>query len=60
MPLWTVTLVLSIAATIWLYTRIAETNGNADPKKNIMSAGLAGIGIFIVIMVLIKFVLNWD
>lgn len=33
--------------------------GNADPKQNWMTAGLAGVALFIVLILFIKFVLNW-
>jgi len=59
MPGWIVALILAIGATAWLYNKLAQTNGNADPKSNFIIAGIAGFVIFLVMLSVMKFVFNF-
>jgi len=52
-------LLVGIAATTWIYVKLAKYNGNANPGQNFILAGVAGFVVFLVIFTLLKFTFNF-
>jgi hypothetical protein len=59
MPSWILALILAVGVTAWLYNLLARTNGNANPKGNFIIAAIAGFVLFLVVLSLLKWVLNF-
>ncbi|HSH18323.1 MAG TPA: hypothetical protein VK978_02990 [Candidatus Saccharimonadales bacterium] len=60
MSSWMIALFLAIGVTAWSYNKLANTNGNYNPKGNLGMALLAGGIIFFVMFSLLTLVLDFD
>jgi hypothetical protein len=51
-------LLFAIGVAGWVWSKVGQRTGNADPKSIYLTAGGAGVLAFVVFFTLLKFVLN--
>lgn len=53
-----IALLFGLSIGTWIYTKMARQSGYGNAKSALLGAGVAGLGVFLVLFTLFKFVLG--